>query len=83
MANKSDDYKHGYSAGYAAGIRRSKPTYDDNRQLKVQVFCAALQGVLASQSNWKTGDKVITDIESHVRLANDFVATAAMSGLFK
>ena len=73
--------RRGYSKGYSAGLRRKdrEQAADEARRQKNAFYNQALLvslPVCIEVSNWKQGDKAISDIPGRTKLARDFAIEA-------
>ncbi len=78
------DEKRGYSKGYAAkqktnletikGLKNSsleklRRIRELENQVQVQIYAAALQGILSSPKTWKVGDNIVNSPIEYAELA--------------
>lgn len=83
------EYQRGYRAGRkrsedeAAEMRRGlEAEHMQRRELRVQVFCTALQETMRC-GRWVKDDKRVNSSAAYADLAMDFVNDAELKGLFR
>lgn len=73
-----------YQRGYRAGRKRTEDEAAEaqRRELRVQVFCTALQATMRD-GRWRMKEEPVNDSDGYVALAMEFVDFAERKGLFR